>query len=634
MKDNNALNQFRVRLLQEIEKFEKLAKNQDNTPLEAHQKVLDGIKLEIDKNLEAFHALEKAEMQKTAFGLASGTPSEAEVHHENKIPVKSVFEILKSDELEKGMGTFHAMRVQTKGDNSGQMARDAARNKATAIQSPAPRTKSIPSKLKMSHGDYGITKNVDGSLSLIYNKKYKSPVLHFLFGNKPKELGRFGHRAEAYQALLGHHDQVNAGLIKGEKFETDTTQSDLQPKIPHAVIPSDKKSVRQDDKDTGSGGQVKSSKSLMKEDGTGVVPAPKPAANTSVGLAPTKISSPRAMNAMNAGPKLPMASLPKITPQPAKPVSAGLMNPKTLLTSVAGDANTARPRNAMEDRANIAHGISMFSKDEEKGEMCKNCGKSHGLEKCMTKGSFGPIDGGGAVSGDNPMDKAEESSENSKESPEKELEDLNKSKNDPNIHYYMSEGCPHFAIYLHRTRGWPIRMLTDKADGTIAHVYNVHPDTGMVHDAKGVRTEKQLKDEFWDLQKPSIEYVAGEKGLKRHMGDNRPLHQHSETEIAEAGALADSLHPTGLQKMALTNGGKDPMSRMMTAHAMGDAAKKALVQPQSAAATFNAKLPSLPSPAQHAQRAETFSDFMPKGKFSKNELIKEMESMDKWTPKA
>ena len=78
-------------------------------------------------------------------------------------------------------------------------------------------------------------------------------------------------------------------------------------------------------------------------------------------------------------------------------------------------------------------------------------------------------------------------------------------------------------------------------------------------------------------------------------------------------------------------GGKDPMSRMMTTHAMGDAAKKAPIQSQSAAAIFNAKLPS---PAQHAQRAETFSDFMPKGKFSKNELIKEMESMDKWTPKA
>lgn len=144
--------------------------------------------------------------------------------------------------------------------------------------------------------------------------------------------------------------------------------------------------------------------------------------------------------------------------------------------------------------------------------MCKNCGKSHGLEKCMTKGSFGPIDGGGAVSGDNPMDKAEESSENSKESPEKELEDLDKN----------------------------------------------------------------------------------------------------------------------MPKM----GGKDPMSRMMTTHAMGDAAKKAPIQSQSAAAIANSKLPSLPSPAQHAQRAETFSDFMPKGKFSKNELIKEMESMDKWTPKA
>jgi 8-oxo-dGTP pyrophosphatase MutT (NUDIX family) len=102
------------------------------------------------------------------------------------------------------------------------------------------------------------------------------------------------------------------------------------------------------------------------------------------------------------------------------------------------------------------------------------------------------------------------------------------------------------AIALHRRYGYPIRMLTD-ADGTIAHVYNVDEKTGEAIDVKGRRTEKAIADHFWDLKAPKVVHLqGGENELRNHMGDFKPLHEHSESEINEADQYFHGKH--GLQK--------------------------------------------------------------------------------------
>lgn len=391
---DKTFDKFRQKLLTEIEKLEKMAKSDKFDVKDTRQKLVDEIKQEIDKNLTKIKELQKAEdLGKSTYGLASGTPTTAEVKEQNDLPVKSVFELLKqqnqtmkSENLEKGMGVMHMMRAGTKGtaNQTPQQVQqqfsqqNAAKNAATAMPSEQVRKKSIPSKLKMSHGDYGITKNADGSLSLIYNKKYKSPVLSFLFGNKPKEIGKFSHRAEAYQALLGHHDQVNAGLIKQDS-EGESLKEIVDPPSPNykqsrskeAVLPHDKKPVEQEDpKTTGSGGQVKETNEVKKDEGTGVVAPQKPA------MPDTVVSRPRA-----AGPKL-----PQITPQPAKPMNPNFMSGKQV-SIMSNSPMRGNSNNSFADRANIASGIAQFSKEEPKM-------------------SVGPIDGAGAVTGDNKLDKA------------------------------------------------------------------------------------------------------------------------------------------------------------------------------------------------------------------------------------
>lgn len=74
--------------------------------------------------------------------------------------------------------------------------------------------------------------------------------------------------------------------------------------------------------------------------------------------------------------------------------------------------------------------------------------------------------------------------------------------------YYMSGGCPYFAIAAHRITKWPLAILVDEASEyefsgdreyqTIAHVFVVSPE-GEAFDVKGLRSVQTLKGEFLNL---------------------------------------------------------------------------------------------------------------------------------------
>lgn len=73
-------------------------------------------------------------------------------------------------------------------------------------------------------------------------------------------------------------------------------------------------------------------------------------------------------------------------------------------------------------------------------------------------------------------------------------------------------------------------------------------------------------------------------------------------------------------------GGKDDASKMMTSHAHMAAG---YTQSQNQKMPAGQQSVKMPSPEQHAQRADMYSDFMPKGgAFGKAELEKEMAKMD------
>jgi len=116
-----------------------------------------------------------------------------------------------------------------------------------------------------------------------------------------------------------------------------------------------------------------------------------------------------------------------------------------------------------------------------------------------------------------------------------------------NERYYMSEACPHLAIYLHRKYGWPIYILFDDgsyqdfgrgSEREIAHVFVVDSKNTLV-DAKGRRTVKEMKVDFWDLRDPKIEQVT-EDELISYMGNDRPLYDYSDSEVKEAGEFAEA----------------------------------------------------------------------------------------------
>lgn len=333
---------------------------------EAFEQIKKVILEDISSNLVN---LQKSELNKSLFGLPSSTPPEAQVTKDAGLPVNSVFSVLSLGKGEEGLakvGTMsHMMALGTKknkppvkvlkGDRSPKPAPAAASPVAATIKkgkspkqskavrvaqakAPAPnpnwanelgvtpakpvqhaRTTGIPSQLKMSHGSYQIQANADGSSSLLYTKKHKSPIMNLIFGNKPKDLGRFAHRAEAYDSLLGHHDQVAAGLIKDEESSNSEQSasvdpdsvSDMYPTLDRAKenIPEQSHDDSEELSAPGSGGKQSAKKTntfLNKAAEGGAGPAP---------AAPT------------AAPAMPKAAAPK--PSPLAPMPA-LKNPAAL----------------------------------------------------------------------------------------------------------------------------------------------------------------------------------------------------------------------------------------------------------------------------------------------------------------
>ena len=70
--------------------------------------------------------------------------------------------------------------------------------------------------------------------------------------------------------------------------------------------------------------------------------------------------------------------------------------------------------------------------------------------------------------------------------------------------------------------------------------------------------------------------------------------------------------------------------KMMQQHGMIEGSKQAAMQAKDAKMPAGQKMkPSMPSPSQHAARADMFSGFMPKGAFNKDELMKDIESVER-----
>lgn len=211
------------------------------------------------------------------------------------------------------------------------------------------RTKGIPSKRSEGHGDYHVRSLGDGRVELLYAKKHKNPVLNLIFGSKPKSLGTFGSRAEAYDNWLAHSDRMKAGFKKaeesaGESSESESasesvtkdpsTVSDMYPTLEGAKLPPEKAEDIEEVSAVGSGGKVKETNEFLKkaegapasQGQTGVVAAPAPITgleDTRISAKPpkgedTRISRPKGISSTGSVGRLPP---PKITAAKATPVS-------------------------------------------------------------------------------------------------------------------------------------------------------------------------------------------------------------------------------------------------------------------------------------------------------------------------
>jgi hypothetical protein len=113
--------------------------------------------------------------------------------------------------------------------------------------------------------------------------------------------------------------------------------------------------------------------------------------------------------------------------------------------------------------------------------------------------------------------------------------------------YYMTEGCPYYAIALHEATGFRLAMLVDdavrwawgrKKYPTIAHVFVVTPKGGAI-DVMGRRSIESIKRDFFDLVRPRILPVTANDLKKHYMGSNKPLYAYSEAEMEEARRLVE-----------------------------------------------------------------------------------------------
>lgn len=456
------------------------------TAQQAFEQVKARIFDSISENLEN---LNKSELNKSLFGLPSSTPPVAQVQKDVGLPVQSVFSVLSlgkgENNLEK-MGTMsHMMAVGTKknkppvkvlkGDRSPKPKLQAvptpapaaspvvaAVKKGKAKKAPAPtgalgnldgrqkapvaanqnpdwasqlgvqpaaapaRTSSVPSALKMSHGDYRIQANADGSSSLLYTKKHKSPIMNLIFGSKPKDLGRFSHRAQAYDSLLGHHDQVSAGLIKEEEgSDSNSEQSaqvdpdsvhDMEPVLSRAKenVPNQEHCDSEELSAPGSGGMQsakKTNKALSKAAGDGAAGTAPAAPTTAPSIAP---AMPKPLAPITTAPAAP--ALPKPSGM-VKPVLAPM--PKLKTPEIAGKQGYAyevenQPTAIAAPQAptlNAKRGAAPQA--IEQGGTGNNWipgqkfqGRSLNINTLKNEMPTGPVQGAGAVTGDNALDKS------------------------------------------------------------------------------------------------------------------------------------------------------------------------------------------------------------------------------------
>lgn len=92
-------------------------------------------------------------------------------------------------------------------------------------------TQSVPRKSVgiFKHGDYHITKDKDGTHHLFYARKPQGLLgrakAAFGLASAPEHLGSFGHGIHAYDAMLAHSDEVQAGLRKEEEEMAEKSDS-------------------------------------------------------------------------------------------------------------------------------------------------------------------------------------------------------------------------------------------------------------------------------------------------------------------------------------------------------------------------------------------------------------------------
>ena len=107
--------------------------------------------------------------------------------------------------------------------------------------------------------------------------------------------------------------------------------------------------------------------------------------------------------------------------------------------------------------------------------------------------------------------------------------------------YYMSEACAYFALALHELSDYRLRILVDEVGfgveesglPVVAHVYAVDPEGNAV-DARGRRSEAEVRAEFYDLREPRTYNVTPGELETDWMGDGKPLYGPSPAEVEEA----------------------------------------------------------------------------------------------------
>jgi hypothetical protein len=130
------------------------------------------------------------------------------------------------------------------------------------------------------------------------------------------------------------------------------------------------------------------------------------------------------------------------------------------------------------------------------------------------------------------------------------------------VDYYLSEGCAHLAIQLHRLRRLPLAILWDNEllddwgrgpEPSPVHVFVTDPATSAALDITGWRSVAEMLEHYYDLVDPETDYSVSETEVRSLMGDDRPLCASTPEEELEAlraiqaSGLLTLLPPAGLR---------------------------------------------------------------------------------------